>query len=206
MSDLGTLGGPLSYAYAINNAGEVVGMAYTNADVQHAFLYSGRVMADLGTLGGYESVAYGINNTGQVVGYATTGEAAQHAFLYCGGTMTDLNSVIDTNSGWVLEIASAINDGGQIVGVGTHQTNYARAFLLTPFPVLQISLTASNSVQLQFTAQANTGYVVEIRDSLSSGDWQPLVVLDPIETIHTVALTDPLEAGRSTRFYRVRGS
>src|ERR1043166_2719206 len=41
-------------------------------------------------------------------------------------------------------------------------------------PLLQISVTASNSVLLQFTAQANAGYVIEYRESLSSGAWQTL--------------------------------
>jgi hypothetical protein len=115
-------------------------------------------------------------------------------------------TVIDTNSGWNLEMATAINDGGQIVGVGSHATAPLRAFLLTPFPFLQIALTSSNSVQLQFTAQANVGYAIEYRDSLVSGAWQPLVVLDPIGLVHLVIFTDPLSPGRSLRLYRVRAS
>jgi hypothetical protein len=73
-------------------------------------------------------------------------------------------------------------------------------------PLLQISVTASNSVLLQFTAQANAGYVIEYRESLSSGAWQTLVVLDPVPTDHEVAFTDAFVAGRVARFYRVRKS
>ena len=130
----------------------------------------------------------------------------QYAFLYSGGTMIDLNTVIDTNSGWTLEVATAINDGGQIFGVGSHAAEPLRAFLLTPFPVLHIALTSSNSVQLQFTAQANVGYVIEFRDSLGSGAWQPLVVLDPVSLVHLVNFTDPISPGQSLRLYRVRTS
>ncbi len=69
---------------------------------------------------------------------------------------------------------------------------------------LRIALIASNSFQLEFTAQPNTGYVLEYRDSLSSGTWQELVVLDPITSLHEVLLTEPLDPARAMRFYRVR--
>jgi hypothetical protein len=66
-----------------------------------------------------------------------------------------------------------------------------------------ISLTSSNAVQIQFTAQANAGYRIEYRESLSTGVWQPLVVLDPIPSIHPVTFTDPVQAGAIARFYRL---
>ena len=48
--------------------------------------------------------------------------------------MTDLNSLISPSSGWTLELASAINDKGQIVGYGEDASGLCRAFLLTPVP------------------------------------------------------------------------
>ncbi len=60
MTDLGVLGGDYSYAYGINDSGQIVG--YSDG---HAFLYSGSTMKDLGTLGGTTSRAYGINASGQ---------------------------------------------------------------------------------------------------------------------------------------------
>lgn len=71
---------------------------------------------------------------------------------------------------------------------------------------LQISLTSSNSARLQFIAPPNTGYVIESRDSLSTGTWQALVVLDPAPTVHEVVFTDPASPATSMRFYRVRSS
>jgi probable HAF family extracellular repeat protein len=47
ITDLGTLGGTLSNAYAINNYGQVVRFASTATDVQLAFLYSGGTMSPL---------------------------------------------------------------------------------------------------------------------------------------------------------------
>jgi hypothetical protein len=71
-------------------------------------------------------------------------------------------------------------------------------------PVIEaISLTSSNAVLIQFTAQANAGYRIEYRDSLSTGSWQPLAVLDPVALIHPVTFTDPIPAGARARFYRL---
>ena len=66
-----------------------------------------------------------------------------------------------------------------------------------------ISLTSSNAVLIQFTAQANAGYRIEYRDSFATGSWQTLVVLDPVAIIHPVTFTDPIPAGARARFYRL---
>ncbi len=206
MTDLGTLGGTESFAYAINDAGEVVGASFTSTS-EHAFLYSGGHMTDLAAFGGAGSGsgAYGINNHGQIVGYSITSDLTEHAFVYpAGGKMTDLNQLIDHQAGWTLEVATCVNDRGQIAGIGTHPSGQLRAFLLTPVVSLHIVALSSNAVQLAFTAQANTGYVVEYRDSLFTGTWQPLVVVDPIPSVHAVLLTETIDPTGPARFYRVR--
>ena len=64
--DLGTLGGPDSEAAAINERGEIVGKAATQARdargdaVVHGFLWRGGMLRDLGTLGGPASNARAI--------------------------------------------------------------------------------------------------------------------------------------------------
>src|SRR3989442_15981841 len=66
--DLGTLGGTISIARAINDRDDVVGESRTAGELPHAFLYTAGVMHDLGTLGGDQSAAWDINDAGQVSG------------------------------------------------------------------------------------------------------------------------------------------
>ena len=94
---LGTLGGPGSYAFALNEQAQVVGVADTKdtwggRPVAHAFLYEIGVLKDLGTLGGVSSEAHDINDAGHIVGEAkvpgvhVAGEEDPieytHAFVY----------------------------------------------------------------------------------------------------------------------------
>jgi probable HAF family extracellular repeat protein len=130
--NLGSLGGKVTIAADLNNSAQVVGSSQTRGGECHAFIYSAGALTDLGTLrGGTQSFAYGINKSGQVVGASDSVASRLHAFLYSGGIMRDLNSLIPTDSGWMLTEARDINDGGQIVGNGI-KDGQERAFLLTP--------------------------------------------------------------------------
>lgn len=142
-----------SNAYGINDAGQVVGSAMADTDGwSHAFLatvdsHGTTTMSDLGTIGGLSSVAYDINNHGQIVGYGDLlGDTNNgHAFVSQGNHLVDLNTLIDPASGWDLSTAFAINDIGQIVGIGTvtqNQTTYSHAFLLNPAPAPEPSAWA----------------------------------------------------------------
>lgn len=66
-----------------------------------------------------------------------------------------------------------------------------------------ISFTSSNTIALHFNAQADTAYRIDYRESFSSGDWQPLFVVDPAASNHPVVFNDPIQAEVPARFYRV---
>ena len=123
VTDLGTLGGPQSVAYGINDSGQVVG---TSAPVgfapRHAFLYSGGVMKDLNDLvsgGGSATlgIAYGINDSGQITGMGGPGYGA---FLFSGGGVQDCGTLYGNSSR-----GYAINASGEVVGGSDHAFLYS---------------------------------------------------------------------------------
>ncbi|KXK38599.1 MAG: hypothetical protein UZ16_OP3001000680 [Candidatus Hinthialibacteria bacterium OLB16] len=112
ISDLGTLGGPTTKGYGINEDGQVVGASQIGS-YMHAFLWDDGTMTNLGALGAYGSWAYDINDAGQVVGGSYVGtEFHSHAFLWQNGNMQDLGTLGGGPDSYAFEI----NDSGQAVG------------------------------------------------------------------------------------------
>ena len=84
--DLGTLGGTISDAMAVNNLGQVVGESSIASGAIHTFLYSGGQMMDLNSLivpgsGLIFQAPWGINDSGDIVGYASTGGGAAAPYI-----------------------------------------------------------------------------------------------------------------------------
>jgi probable HAF family extracellular repeat protein len=137
--DLGTFGGNASYANAINNAGQIVGMASNTIPDNYstgiglpvfpsafpvttqfrAFLWEHGVMQDLGTLGGNSAQALFVNDRGQVAGVSytntianpSTGFPTQDPFFWEDGEMMDIGSFGGTQGS-----ALGLNNRGQVVG------------------------------------------------------------------------------------------
>lgn len=130
---LGTLGGDFSYAYAVNDFGEAVGMSLLAGNQGwRAALYKGGAVVNLGTLGGGNSQAYDINNAHQVVGVSDTSTGQPHAVLFnldAGGHVTSLQDLgtLDGKSSY----ANAINAGGVIVGTSGYRAFKWEADVMT---------------------------------------------------------------------------
>lgn len=131
-TDLGGLGGGETYTTRINNSSQVVGYSYTSDGVyRHAFIWQNGRMTDLGPTGGHNySWASDINSYGLVVGNYGWYE---RACMWRNGVLTDLNTLLPAGSGWTLLSADAVNDQGQIVGIGIYNGQYS-GFLLAPVP------------------------------------------------------------------------
>jgi probable HAF family extracellular repeat protein len=129
--NLGTLpGGHESQAYAVNNAGQIVGGASNETSDPYslngwgtetrAVLWQNGTMKDLGTLGGPDAVAFNVNEHGQISGCSytnstpnsTTGVPTLEPFLWEQEQMRSLDSLGGT-SGCVY----ALNNKGQATGV-----------------------------------------------------------------------------------------
>jgi len=115
MTDLGTLGGNVSSANAINDRGEIVGESETATGELHAFLWQRRSMTDLGIAGEISS-AHGINNRGEIVGATFAKDVRGGAVLWQNGQRQPLGDLGPSGSG---STAMAINNRGEIAGVSS---------------------------------------------------------------------------------------
>jgi probable HAF family extracellular repeat protein len=112
---LPTLGGQISQGQAINNAGQVAGIA-DNPDVNYdrAYLWDPNTgIQDLGSLNGHGSEGFALNNLGQVTGFSDVPNAF-HAFLSGDTGLVDLGT-----PGGDFSVGYAVNDQGDVAGAAT---------------------------------------------------------------------------------------
>jgi hypothetical protein len=116
VTDLGTLGGSTSQAYAINTRGDVAGSSTLAGDmVGHAFLYKARhgQLIDLDPQGDdRNSRAWAINGRGRVAGDTYAAWAAGiHPAVFRHGKVIDLTAV----PAFAYATAVGINDAGDVL-------------------------------------------------------------------------------------------
>jgi probable HAF family extracellular repeat protein len=133
--DLGTFGGNYGSANALNDAGEVAGVAAT-VDGVHAFFWKDSVKTDLGTVDGDTcSTGHFMNAKGQVVGASGDcgGVFEKHGFVWQrGGRMIDLNAFVPPGSALTVTDGETINDSGEIAGSGRLANGAFHAVVLVP--------------------------------------------------------------------------
>lgn len=126
-------GGAICSAQALNNGGAIIGSCDLPNGPAHGVMWRNGSIRDLGTLGDEDapSTALDINARAQVVGTSEASADKLRAFLWEKGEMVNLNKLIAPNSGWLLLVASRINDKGEILGRGYFH-GYIHAFVLVP--------------------------------------------------------------------------
>ena len=112
VQDLGTLGGPVSQAKAVNRRGQIVGTSRDALGRTRAFLWEETLgMVDLKPLTGVNSSANDINDNSEIAGGGDTGFGDFHAYLLSAGTSFDLGTLGGNESE-----ALAVNRRGQVAG------------------------------------------------------------------------------------------
>jgi len=112
-----------TWAYQINNSGQVVGRYLSENWTDNAYLWQNGQRTDLGYFGGISSLASDINESGQIVGWFKTTKEKFNPFLWQNGEMIDLGT-LGFNGG-----AQGINNQGQVVGYSGLAFGVTHAFL-----------------------------------------------------------------------------
>lgn len=130
VTDIGTLAGAESRAFAINNSGRVVGESdiSSSPEPENPFSWISGSLTDIGTFGGGGGAAYGVNDVGYAVGSADNVASQTHSFIW-----SDIFGKRDIGTlGGNFAIAVDINNANQVVGqsdIGGAGNIQDRAFL-----------------------------------------------------------------------------
>jgi hypothetical protein len=180
---LDVLGAKATYAYGLNDQGQVVGIWLDSEDLAHGFLYDKGAYRPLEVLGARGTWAFGINNAGDIVG-AYMDSASVHGFRYDGQTyhLLDIPGVPAGN----FQGAYGINNAGLIAG--SYRTDSFHSFLYdkgayTPLDVLGASDTQASGLDDLGRVVGYYGSDAGIRGFHYDGQgYQPLDVLGAFYT------------------------
>lgn len=178
-TELGSLGWSDGYsiAYAINNAGDIVGSSRRFDNIMHAALWRNGQVIDLGTMaGGTMSEALAVNSYGEAVGYVMSSNSLTYAALFTGGQVIVLPEPPGALSGRT--VANGLNDFGQMVGQAVNATT------LKTMPILwtvgargggggTTNTTPSASLQATSSTSIRVGRSVSMQASFTDPDNGP---------------------------------
>ncbi|MGZ5081156.1 MAG: HYR domain-containing protein [Usitatibacter sp.] len=114
-------GGPYSSATRISNSGVILGYATPDpALAPHVVVWENDIMRDLGGVpGALFTSGSDINDSGMIVGFANFEPAPTGgAFLYRDNAFEMLDALMGASTGWHFDFAVALNQRGDIVGLG----------------------------------------------------------------------------------------
>jgi probable HAF family extracellular repeat protein len=186
--DLGTLGGDYSFAYSINNEGQIVGDATDSSGKSLATKFDSSGSGNNINLdpSGYESLAYSINNKGQIVG--TT---SKPNIFGCQAVLFDAsgqgnNVVLIGSSGGVSNGAASVNDAGQVVGWKTPPQG---GWLATLFDISG----SGNNINLDPSGYDSAAYSINNKGQIVG--WSTVTL--PRGALHDATLFDPSGGGNN---------
>ena len=140
MNDLGVLtGGTISWAFAINDDGEVVGTSNVTGGAYHAFVWANGTMTDLNDLINADADwtltrATSINSDGEITGWGTNQDGEYRAFvltqtcaLSTSGAVAGGPSLISLpppplESGSTITVQATVDENGDAVAVAENET------------------------------------------------------------------------------------
>ena len=136
--DIGSLGGPDTRPYAMNNRGSIVGYSFLSPPgTAHAFLYHDGKMEDIGLPEDGSSTGIALNDHDEVIGYCYRVDGQEEtweSFVFRDGKRHYLRDTLvnlPSTDHWILYRATSINNRGEIAGIGMHNGRRV-PFLLLP--------------------------------------------------------------------------
>jgi len=163
VTDLGTLGGQWSDAYAINDHNQIVGLSETSSGASHTFLFQNGQMSDLYPLNGQLSEPIGLNNSGQVASGVIGEDGHYYPAVY--DIKTDKimipGSLGGTSPDGTTGAATAINDARQVVGYSYIPSGEWHAFMYNSGVMQDLgSLPADTRVYYAYALGINSSGLV----------------------------------------------
>ena len=152
-----------SYAYGINDAGDVVGWYVDQSGITHGYLLKSGKFTKIDPPGSTLTNAWGINTAGVIVGTYIGTDGVYHGFVDNAGTYT----TFDAPNGSLLTQLTGVNNKNQMVGIYFDPSSVQHGFTLagtkfTSFDFPGASVTAGDKI-------SDLGEIVGLHGTSSSG-------------------------------------
>jgi probable HAF family extracellular repeat protein len=181
---IGTLGGAQSFAYAINDSGEVVGESWITGDASsHSFLYSNGKTTDLYPLNSQGVKTVGptsINNAGQIASGVIFNDVYTPAISNSRtGNLSLIGSLGGVTSYGFNGVATSINNIGKVVGYSHIDSINRHAFLYSNGVISDIGSFGGYSAALSIN---DAGVIVGFASDRDNGSAHAFVYANGVMT------------------------